>query len=261
MIWPREKRHDTPRQSRNARGAMKRGGGIKSKGASMKQEPVVLRAAGPIRANDTISQARLAESEVLEPETRDMRIVPAGLMESPPAVVTSRKSEPDRMLRLGLQPPNAQLELPLFARQYDTALRASPLLLADAAGFRGLTPGVGARLDKRLWMYALLHAPITQRQVPVVYHWTPTLEELNALVWDTQWRVRKAERLEAALDAVTLAKVQLPERPAVAARRGDEPAGLQRSAEPCLLPADLPPEFGIRSNRQLATADRARENL
>ena len=176
----------------------------------MKQEPVVLCAAGPIRANDTISQARLAESEVLEPETRDMRIVPAGLMESPPAVVTTRKSEPDRMLRLGLQPPNAQLELPLFARQYDTALRASPLLLADAAGFRGLTPGVGARLDKRLWMYALLHAPITQRQVPVVYHWTPTLEELNALVWDTQWRVRKAERLEAALDAVTLAKVQLP---------------------------------------------------
>ena len=178
----------------------------------MTQEPVVLRAAGPIMANDTISQAaRVVEAEVLEPETKDTRILPAGLMKNPPAVITPRKSEPDRLLMLGLQPPNPQGELPLFACQYDTALRASPLLLADAAGFRGLARGVSARLDKRLWMYALLHAPTTQRRVPVMYHWTPKLEYLNGLLWDTPWRFsRKAERLDAALDALTLAKIQLP---------------------------------------------------
>ena len=98
----------------------------------------------------------------------------------------------------------------------------TPLILASAAGFGALRLGRGARLDKRLLIYSLLFMPLDQRRPGGRYEWRPTLEELVQLLWTkATWRPNKhAKALEQAFDAVTMAKIRLPDgrtwRPVVA---------------------------------------------
>ena len=85
----------------------------------------------------------------------------------------------------------------------------TPLVLADAAGFRGLTIGKGARMDKRLLVLSLLRMPLNQRKPGGYYEWRPQLREVASLFWSDWKPSRNAGQLAAALDAVTLAKVRL----------------------------------------------------
>ena len=85
----------------------------------------------------------------------------------------------------------------------------TPLVLADAAGFRGLTIGKGARMDKRLLVLSLLRMPLSQRKPGGYYEWRPQLREIVPLFWSDWKPSRNAGQLAAALDAVTLAKVRL----------------------------------------------------
>ena len=83
-----------------------------------------------------------------------------------------------------------------------------------------LQQGRGARLDKRIFLYALAAMPMSARVPEGGYTWEPTLSEIRNLLWPksprtgkSSWKPSKHYRaLYQALDAVNLAKVELPNR-------------------------------------------------
>ena len=98
-------------------------------------------------------------------------------------------------------------------------------MLADAAGLGAMKPGSGARIDKRVLVYALLAIPQSERRSGGRYYWRPTLHELvQKLIWPAPaetgtgkgrrslWRPsRHAAVLKRALNAVSQAGVILPD--------------------------------------------------
>ena len=164
--------------------------------------------------------------EAVTPDTRQTRIMPKGLLNRAPSAIYV--DEPQH--NLALLPTTGYVEepeAPQLALFPTTDTKSdlppvTPLILANAAGFGALTLGRGARLDKRILIYSLLSMPIEQRRPGGRYEWRPTLRELIELLWAKDaWRPNKhAKALEAAFDAVTLAKIRLPDgrtwRPVVA---------------------------------------------
>jgi len=154
-------------------------------------------------------------------------IMPSGLFSQQPATVPAQlaftldNGDPS----LGrVESPQAQL--PLFADLLtEDDIPVTPLLLANAAGFRGLQPGRGARLDKRLLIFSLLSMPLDQRRPGGCYEWRPSLKELRDLLWPTRskivngrrWEVssyrpgKHARSLHSALQAINLAEVVMPD--------------------------------------------------
>ena len=164
--------------------------------------------------------------EALKPETNALRIMPKGLMNAAPSAVYVDEPlyDPAFLPMTGHVEDSDSLQLALFPTvDGESDLPpVTPLILASAAGFGALKLGRGARLDKRLLIYSLLHMPLDQRRPGGRYEWRPTLEELIQLLWtkDT-WRPNKhAKALEQAFDAVTMAKIRLPDgrtwRPVIA---------------------------------------------
>ncbi len=167
----------------------------------------------------------------MEADTHPDAILPAGTLQHAPSSATyrslevgvDRTREPEQfeLAYLGrpgkVSPETVQLDL-LPAEHADVPV--TPLLLADAAGFSELQQGRGARLDKRIFLYALAAMPMSARCPGGGYTWEPTLEEIRNLLWPksprtgkSSWKPSKHWRaLYQALDAVNLAKVELPNR-------------------------------------------------
>ncbi len=167
----------------------------------------------------------------MEADTHPDAILPAGTLQHAPSSATyrslevgvDRTREPEQfeLAYLGrpgkVFPETVQLDL-LPAEHADVPV--TPLLLADAAGFSELQQGRGARLDKRIFLYALAAMPMSARCPGGRYTWEPTLEQIRNLLWPksprtgkSSWKPSKHWRaLYQALDAVNLAKVELPNR-------------------------------------------------
>ena len=169
--------------------------------------------------------------QALMPETRQTRIMPKGLLKAAPSVVyVNEPQHNSRVLPITgyvEEPESPQLALLPTADTKSGLPPVTPLLMVNAAGFGALTMGRGARLDKRILIYSLLSMPLDQRRPGGHYEWRPTLRDLVGLLWAKDaWRPNKhARALDAAFDAVTLAKVRLPDRrlwlPVVARGRPD----------------------------------------
>ena len=167
----------------------------------------------------------------IEADMHPNAVLPAGTLQHAPSSATyrslevggDRTREPEQ-LELAypggpgkVAPETVQLDL-LPAEHADVPV--TPLLLADAAGFSELQQGRGARLDKRIFLYALAAMPMFARVPGGGYMWEPTLEEIRNLLWPksprtgkSSWKPSKHNRaLYQALDAVNLAKVELPNR-------------------------------------------------
>ena len=129
--------------------------------------------------------------EPVIPDDRTRGILPQGLLSGPPATIPAvpRSNHSTELPVLGrVDPPTDQL--PLLAELMDNGALDVPLLqLADRAGFRGLQPGRGARLDKRLLLFSLLAVPIAQRRPGGRTEWTPSLRQLRDLLWPVRDRV------------------------------------------------------------------------
>ena len=167
----------------------------------------------------------------MEADTHPDAILPAGTLQHAPSSATyrslqvgvdrSREPEQFELAYPGgpgkVAPETVQLDL-LPAEHADVPV--TPLLLADAAGFSELQQGRGARLDKRIFLYTLAAMPMSARVPGGGYMWEPTLEEIRNLLWPksprtgkSSWKPSKHYRaLYQALDAVNLAKVELPNR-------------------------------------------------
>lgn len=164
--------------------------------------------------------------EALRAETKHTRIMPKGLLDAAPSAiyVDEPLHDPSFLPMTGYveKPESSQLALFPATDTKSDLPPVTPLVLAGAAGFGALTLGRGARLDKRILIYSLLSMPLEQRRPGGRYEWRPTLRELIELLWAKDaWRPNKhAKALEAAFDAVTLAKIRLPDgrtwRPVVA---------------------------------------------
>jgi len=172
-------------------------------------------------------EAWLQRPELIRPNARKNGIMPSGLFPQQPATVPAQlafaldNGDPT----LGrVESPQAQL--PLFTELLDEDdIPVTPLLLADAAGFRGLQPGRGARLDKRLLIFSLLSMPLDQRRPGGRYEWRPSLKQLRALLWPARSKIVKGRRLElssyrpskhahslySALQAINLAEIVMPD--------------------------------------------------
>lgn len=157
-------------------------------------------------------------------------ILPDGLLPKQPATLPAQLALiPDthkgQLPEIG-RIERAEGQLPLFADlMADNDLPVTPLILANAAGFRGLQPGTGARYDKRLLIFGLLSMPRDQRRPGGRYEWRPTLREIRDLLWPprpaqvrgqtravSSYRPNKhAWGLLSALQAVNLAEVGLPD--------------------------------------------------
>lgn len=164
--------------------------------------------------------------EIVTPDTKEIRIMPKGLLTAAPSAIYVDELQHDLQLfpATGYVEEPESTQLGLFPRTETKSdlPPVTPLIMANAAGFGALTLGRGARLDKRILIYSLLSMPLEQRRPGGRYEWRPTLRELVGLLWAKDaWRPRKhAKALEAAFDAVTLAKIRLPDgrswRPVVA---------------------------------------------
>jgi len=180
----------------------------------------------------------LTRPEIIRPDVdkngrpRKNGILPGGLLPKQPATGTMPAQLaliPDAhkgpLPEIG-HVKRAERQLPLFADlMADNDLPVTPLILANAAGFRGLQPGRGARLDKRLLIFGLLSMPRDQRRPGGRYEWRPTLREIRDLLWPARpaqvrgrtravssWRPSvHATGLYSALQAVNLAEVGLPD--------------------------------------------------
>ena len=160
-------------------------------------------------------------------QPRKNGIMPSGLFTQRPATVPAQLAfaldNGDPTLGRVKSP---QAQLPLFADLLtEEDIPVTPLLLANAAGFRGLQPGRGARLDKRLLIFSLLSMPLDQRRPGGRYEWRPSLKELRALLWPARskivngrrWEVssyrpsKHAHSLYSALQAINLAEVVMPD--------------------------------------------------
>ncbi len=109
-------------------------------------------------------------------------------------------------------------QLPLLADILDDAdLPIAPLLLAKAAGFHGLQPGRGARLDKRILIFSLLEMPLNQRRPGGRYELRRPLRFWRDLLWPTRngkssYRpIKHKQALRNALTAINLAEIIMPD--------------------------------------------------
>lgn len=149
-------------------------------------------------------------------------IMPSGLLPRPP----SNRTLPAQLALLADDqlPALGRVEretgqLPLFAElMAEHDLPVTPLLLANAAGFRSLQPGRGARLDKRLLVFGLLSMPRGNRRPGGSYEWRPTLREIRDLLWPAKSGGKSSFRpgkhgagLLSALQAINLAEIMLPD--------------------------------------------------
>ena len=200
----------------------------------------------------------------MEADTHPDAILPAGTLQHAPSSATyrslevgvDRTREPEQFELAypggpgKVAPETVQLDL-LPAEHADVPV--TPLLLADAAGFSELQQGRGARLDKRIFLYALAAMPMSARCPGGGYTWEPTLEEIRNLLWPksprtgkSSWKPSKHYRaLYQALDAVNLAKVELPNRELwlpVRTWRQPDPRNLDSRA---LIEIALPPGGAI----------------
>ena len=199
----------------------------------------------------------------IEADTHPDAILPAGTLQHAPSATYrsleiggDRTREPDQFELAypgkpgKVAPETVQLDL-LPAEHADVPV--TPLLLADAAGFSELQQGRGARLDKRIFLYALAAMPMSARVSGGSYMWEPTLEQIRDLLWPksprtgrSSWKPSKHDRaLNQALDAVNLAKVKLPNRDLwlpVRTWRQPDPRNLDSRA---LIEIALPPGGAI----------------
>ena len=200
----------------------------------------------------------------IEADTHPDAILPAGTLQHAPSSATyrslevggDRTHEPEQFELAypgepgKVAPETVQLDL-LPAEHADVPV--TPLLLADAAGFSELQQGRGARLDKRIFLYALAAMPMSARVPGGSYMWEPTLEQIRDLLWPksprtgkSSWKPSKHDRaLNQALDAVNLAKVKLPNRDLwlpVRTWRQPDPRNLDSRA---LIEIALPPGGAI----------------
>ena len=109
-------------------------------------------------------------------------------------------------------------QLPLLADILDdTDLPIAPLLLAKAAGFHGLQPGRGARLDKRILIFSLLEMPLSQRRPGGRYELRRPLRFWRDWLWPARdgkssYRpVKHKQTLRDALTAINLAEIIMPD--------------------------------------------------
>ena len=168
-------------------------------------------------------------TQPIEADTHPKAILPAGTLQHAPSSTTYRvrvEVGADRQqLELaypggpGRVTPAETVQLDLLPAEH-ADVPVTPLLLADKVGFSKLQQGRGARLDKRMFLYALAVMPMSARVPGGGYTWEPTLEEIRDLLWPrssrtgkSSWKPSKHRRaLYQALDAVNLAKVELPNR-------------------------------------------------
>lgn len=160
-------------------------------------------------------------------QPRKNGIIPKGLFNGHPIMIPAqlRLDDPGDILPLlGRVEPDDHL--PLFAELIDEGdIPVAPLLLADAAGFRGLQPGRGARLDKRLLIYSLLEVPRDQRRPGGRYELRKELREIRGFIFPDRERIvggrktkvssyrpsKHAQPLHSALQAINLAEIVMPD--------------------------------------------------
>ena len=164
----------------------------------------------------------------VELDTRETAIAPQSLFEwagVAPAVLTTPMHDNELPIRPGLIEPDAELFLPGLAPPESAVVPAPALVVAEEAGFGGLAPGRGARIDKRLLAYSLLAVPQSERRPGGRYTLRPTLRTLaHEWIWPapattgtgagdrSKWKPsRHAPLLARAMNAVTLAGVILPD--------------------------------------------------
>ena len=169
----------------------------------------------------------------IEPDRKETAILTGGLFAwaarhgrlPAPAVLYSPRNENDLPLQPGRIEPETQLCLTGMAPRESAVDLAPAIMLADAAGLGAMKSGSGARIDKRVLVYALLAIPQAERRSGGRYYWRPTLHELvQKLIWPAPaetgtgkgrrslWRpLRHAAVLKRALNAVSQAGVILPD--------------------------------------------------
>ena len=112
------------------------------------------------------------------------------------------------------------MQLPLLAEILDQQdVPCTPLILANAAGFRSLQPGRGARMDKRIFIFGLLRMARDQRRPEKEYEWRPPLRELRDLLFPPSPTTGKSsyrpsvhgQALHDALTAINSARIILPD--------------------------------------------------
>lgn len=169
----------------------------------------------------------------VEPDRREDAIGQLGLFAwtgngVPNVITVFRRHDNDLPVTLGPIRNESQLCLPGIegAERGSEVIPAPALVLVDAAGFGNVQPGSGARLDKRLAVFSLLHVPMADRRPGGRYTWRPTLRELvHGLLFPapavtgtgqhprSTWKPSRHESiLRRAIDALALSSVKLPDR-------------------------------------------------
>ncbi len=157
--------------------------------------------------------ALVPEDVNVQGRPRDTAILPAGVASSQPyyafVSVTDRSREANLSLPAGTVPDD---ELPLLAAAGDTASPAPMIRLVDAAGVSALKPGRGARIDKRILIYALLSMPLSARMPDITWRHEKPLSWWIDRLYPSRWRpVEQGPRLIAGLRALVWASIRLPE--------------------------------------------------
>ena len=176
----------------------------------------------------------LNRPELLQPDVdkhgrpRTKGIIPSGLFPGTPATITAQlRSDNGADLLPALGPvDNPGEKLPLYADWLaENDLPVAPLILADAAGFRGLQPGRGARYDKRFLIFCLLEMPLNQRRPGGQYELRKPLRFWRDLLLPTRPRLINGRRrevssyrpsvhalpLHSAMQAINLAEIEMPD--------------------------------------------------
>ena len=151
---------------------------------------------------------------------RTQVIVPEGLFPGQPYSIPAQLRSDnggEQLPNLGRVERDSE-QLPLLADLLDNAdLPIAPLLLAQAAGFHGLQPGRGARLDKRILIFSLLEMPLSQRRPGGRYELRRPLRFWRDLLWPTRdgkssYRpIKHKQALRDALTAINLAEIIMPD--------------------------------------------------
>lgn len=168
----------------------------------------------------------LNRPEVIQPDLdkggrpRTQGILPGGLFSGQPYSIPAQlrsDNGDEQFSNLGKVERDSE-QLPLLADILDDAdLPIAPLLLAKAAGFHGLQPGRGARLDKRILIFSLLEMPLNQRRPGGRYELRRPLRFWRDLLWPTRdgkssYRpIKHKQALRDALTAINLAEIIMPD--------------------------------------------------
>lgn len=168
----------------------------------------------------------LNRPEVIQPDLdkggrlRTQGIMPDGLFSGQPYSIPAQlrsDNGDEQFSNLGKVERDSE-QLPLLADILDDAdLPIAPLLLAKAAGFHGLQPGRGARLDKRILIFSLLEMPLSQRRPGGRYELRRPLRFWRDLLWPTRdgkssYRpIKHKQALRDALTAINLAEIIMPD--------------------------------------------------